>query len=214
MRTIIGFIIVLLGIGFLLQQLNVPWAETIIDAWWPFVIIAVGLTVWNGNRRQWFGPLVIVLVGVVIALDQTNVFSQSAWNYFWPMIIILVGGRLLLNRQGPPAMKAETGSADAQVFFSGVDRVVSGPFERGQVTAWFGGVKLDLRQAQFASDSTLNVSAGFGGVEILLPRSVRVVSKVTPVMGGMEDKSQPESGATHTLTIVGTAFFGGVGVKN
>jgi hypothetical protein len=82
------------------------------------------------------------------------------------------------------------------------------------VSAWFGGVKLDLRDAQFADQTTLNVSLGFGGLEVWVPKHVRIVTSVTPIMGGAEDKTQPDANATKTLTITGSALFGGVGVKN
>lgn len=215
MRALFGAIIVLLGVGFLLQQLNIPWANHLMDAWWPFVIIAVGLAMWNGNRRHWFGPMIVVLVGIILYVDQLNVLKQSAWSLFWPVVVILVGGRILLGRQFTAhQMKLETGSADATAIFSGVERRVVGPFARADVSAWFGGVKLDLRDAQFADQSQLNISTGFGGVEIMLPRSVRVVTHVTPIMGGAEDKTTPDGGATKTLTITGSAMFGGIGLKN
>lgn len=214
MRNIFGLIIVLLGLGFLLQQFNPIWAPNIMNYWWPMLIIAVGLLAWNGNRRTWFGPMLIVLVGMALLLDQMSFFKHSAWNYFWPVVIILLGSRILFGKPWDSSQKTDVGSGDATAVFSGVDRKVTGPFQKSEVSAWFGGVKLDCRDAQFAKDSVLNVSAGFGGVEIWLPKDVRVVTKVTPVLGGVEDKTNPDSSAAKTLTITGMVMFGGATVKN
>jgi len=213
MRFLLGCIIVLLGLGFLLQQLDVSWSDEILSLWWPILVIAVGGLAWRGNRRAWFGPFLIVLVGTALLLDQLNILRQSAWNYFWPAVIILFGGRILIGKSWE-APRTETGNADAAAFFGGVDRKVTARFERGDVSAWFGGVKLDLREADFSDQSTLNVSAGFGGVEVWVPKHVRVVSRLTPILGGSEDKSQADAGAPHTLTITGTAMFGGVTIRN
>lgn len=213
MRNYFGLIIVLLGIAFLLQQLNVSWADNIINMWWPSVIILAGVLSWSGNRRQWFGPMIIVFVGLALLLDQLDVMTQSAWNFFWPLIIIFIGTKIFMGKSWEKK-GAETGGSSANATFSGVDRRVTGPFDRGNVSAWFGGVKLDLRDAQFADSTTLNVSAGFGGIEVWVPKSVRIVTKITPVMGGAEDKTHPDMNAGKTLTITGSAMFGGVTVRN
>ncbi len=215
MRNYFGFVIILLGVGFLLQQFNISWADNVMGLWWPLSIIAVGLLAWRGNRRHVFGPMIIVLVGIIMLIDQTNLFNRSAWNIFWPIVIVLLGARVLFGKDfGHRGMQQETGDADANVLFSGVDRKVTGTFDKGSISAWFGGAKLDLRDAQFADQATLNVSLGFGGLEVWVPKHVRIVTKVTPVLGGVEDKTQQDPQATKTLTITGSAMCGGVSVKN
>lgn len=203
----------MLGLGFLLQQSNLSWADRFMYLWWPILIIAIGLISWRSSRRLWFGPLVITLVGIILLLDHLDVFSASAWNYFWPTMIIAIGAKILIGRSHDGAQHGMASTANATALFSGVERKVTGPLADNELSAWFGGVKLDLREAQFPDQSTLEVFVGFGGIEILIPRSVRVVTKIMPLFGGVEDKTRPEAAATKTLTISGTALFGGVGVK-
>ncbi|MBI5466776.1 MAG: hypothetical protein HY975_00995 [Candidatus Kerfeldbacteria bacterium] len=214
MKNLFGLVIVVFGLGLLLQQLNVPGAASITAIWWPLIIIGVGVIAWQSNRRAWFGPLLIILVGFVILLNQLDVFEDSAWNIFWPAVIILVGGRILMGKRWEGGPRSDTGPADASVLFSGVERKVTGPLAHSSVSAWFGGVKLDLREADIAADARLDVTAGFGGIDILVPRTVKIITKVTPFFGGAEDKSHPDAGVGKTLTISGTALFGGVSVKN
>jgi hypothetical protein len=55
----------------------------------------------------------------------------------------------------------------------------------------------------------------WGGIEIRVPEDWTVVSKVVPVMAGVEDKTRPPQGATaHRLVLRGLALMGGVEIKN
>ena len=86
---------------------------------------------------------------------------------------------------------------------------------RSQVTAVFGGVDLDLRDADFdAPVVELNVSACFGGIDLKVPAGITVRNETVNIFGGTEIKNvgEPVEGAP-TLVIKGTVFFGGVSVK-
>lgn len=214
MRKFFGLVVILVGIGFLLQQFEVSWADNLIATWWPLLIIAIGLMSWRSNPRIWFGPAIIILVGLALLLDTLDFMTTSAWNYFWPIIIILVGGRMLMRKPWPGDQQETSSTPSANVMFSGLDRKLTGTFTKGDVSAWFGGVKLDFSSAQVQPNAVLNVFAAFGGIELVVPRNVKVVTKVTPLFGGAEDKSHPDTGATTTLVVSGTALFGGVSVKN
>jgi len=54
-----------------------------------------------------------------------------------------------------------------------------------------------------------------GGFEILVPETWRVISEVTPFMGGIEDKSRTSSQPTAPCLILrGFMMMGGVTIKN
>lgn len=214
MKNFFGLLLVLLGLGFLLQQLNVSWTQNVMVWWWPIAIISVGVFMWNSNKRSWFGPAIVIMVGIAVFTDHFSFVHHSAWNIFWPLVIILFGGRIIFGMSREHQVKQDRGSANASVFMSGIDRTVTGTFDTGSVSAWFGGIKLDLRDALLGEQTTLSVSAGFGGVEILVPKNVRIVTKITPILGGADDKTTPDTGATKTLTITGSTLFGGVSIKN
>ena len=86
---------------------------------------------------------------------------------------------------------------------------------RSQVTAVFGGVDLDLREADFdAPVVELNVQTCFGGVDLKVPAGITVRDETTHVFGGVDIKNlgEPVEGAP-TLVLKGTVFFGGIDVK-
>jgi hypothetical protein len=87
--------------------------------------------------------------------------------------------------------------------------------QRSQVTAVFGGVDLDLREADFdAPVVELTVQTCFGGVDIKVPTGVTVRDETTHVFGGVDIKNlgEPVEGAP-TLVLKGTVLFGGIDVK-
>ncbi|MGI3782718.1 MAG: DUF1707 SHOCT-like domain-containing protein [Janthinobacterium lividum] len=86
---------------------------------------------------------------------------------------------------------------------------------RSRVTAVFGGVDLDLREADFdAPVVEMNVQTCFGGVDLKVPAGITVRNETVNIFGGTEIKNvgEPVPGAP-TLVIRGTVFFGGVSVK-
>lgn len=86
-------------------------------------------------------------------------------------------------------------------------------FRGGSMLAWFGGVAVDLREAQLASDAHLSVHSLFGGIAIRIPVGWRVESNVTALGGGVAiGVPEPEDAAAPTLTLDGFSLFGGIAV--
>lgn len=86
-------------------------------------------------------------------------------------------------------------------------------FRGGSLLAWFGGVAVDLREAELAPDAHLNVTAILGGVAVRIPEGWRVESRVKAIAGGVDVKhSASEDADARTLTLDGFAFLGGIAV--
>ena len=101
--------------------------------------------------------------------------------------------------------------------FSGRDiRVDNSEFTGADLSALFGGIDLNLKNAVIRRNVTIDVKAVFGGIDILMPAGVRVVVDVTPILGGVENGTRTPLGAdenTPTVFIRGTCLFGGLEVK-
>ena len=82
--------------------------------------------------------------------------------------------------------------------------------------AIMGGCEIDLRRAAIAADeAVIDVFAFWGGIELRVPETWHVVGRVTPLMGGYEDKtSQVQQAGGKRLVIRGLVVMGGVNVKN
>jgi len=213
MRTLIGIVIVIIGLQLLLTSMNVANVPDLGD-WWPVILIAIGLISWKSNPRMFFWPVTMVGLGVIFLLENLNVLPGNAWNYVWPIIIIMVGISVVSGRKWEHWGKHEGSGDHVASVFSGREERVVGEFSKGSVSATFGGTKYDLRGASFAENAEVEAFASFGGIEILVPKNVSVRLKIMPIFGGSENKTEAEMGATKTLTVTGTAMFGGVEVKN
>jgi hypothetical protein len=89
-------------------------------------------------------------------------------------------------------------------------------FRGGPIECRFGGGVIDLRDAVLdPAGARLEVTAHFGGAQILVPETWRVTTRVIGIGGagdGRPRSERPED-APH-LTIEGTALFGGIGVAS
>lgn len=213
MRILIGFLIIVAGLGMLLESMEVVTDSSVWEYIWPVFLIGVGLISWKTNPRIRFGPIIIILLGVLFLLDNLDVLAGNAWNYVWPVIIVLIGLRILIGKRAGGHV-TQDGAKPSFAAFSGVEGQVSGPFSGTSTSAVFGGTKLDLRQADIQDGAVIDVFAAFGGIEIVVPRNVHVKTDVLPLFGGASNKSQPDGNPTKTLHVNGTALFGGVDVKN
>ena len=83
-----------------------------------------------------------------------------------------------------------------------------------KINAIFGGVKLDLKNAIIDQDVVINASAIFGGIDIYVPKNVKVKTKSVPIFGGVNNKANISTDEkSHTIYINGTAVFGGIEIK-
>jgi predicted membrane protein len=97
--------------------------------------------------------------------------------------------------------------------FSGCDMNYDGEvFEGAELTAVFGGVKCDLRNAIIEKDCAIQVSAIFGGIDIFIPDNVNVKVSSNSIFGGVSNKTAVHQSAP-TIYVGGTCMFGGVEIK-
>lgn len=99
--------------------------------------------------------------------------------------------------------------------FDGVDlKSRASAFNGGSMLSWFGGITLDLREAELAPGAELSVHTLFGGIEIKTPANWRVESHVNVLAGGVAvpTPAQDDPDAP-VLTLRGMALFGGIAVR-
>lgn len=96
-------------------------------------------------------------------------------------------------------------------------RILSKNFQGGKLTAVFGGMDLDLSQADFNGVVILQVDVMFGGMKLIVPPHWDIRTEVTNIAAGIEDKRlyrQSEVDPTKVLVIRGTILFGGLEIKS
>ncbi len=131
--------------------------------------------------------------------------------------IVVVG---VLFARPEPAPFPETISQEtferAAVFSGQEYRVTSVGLERGKATAVFGGLEVDLRDAEIMGDiAVIEVAAVFGGVDLRVPGDWIVESDVGVFIGGIDNRARaPAVEGAKRLIVRGGVVFGGLDIRN
>ena len=235
-----GVILIAIGGLFLLDNLHIinvaAWF-----AYWPVVLIAVGLVKLvdsNHPGGQIAGGVLMVVGGLILA-DNLGFLRI---DQLWPLALIAVGVFLLWSRTrpdyagkpwwywkervkhwdfGPPieelrGQRGQHGPRSKCLQRHPPRNHVAG-FPGRQSLLCFGGVTLDLTGANIAGESaTLEISAVYGGAVVRIPLTWDLVMRGGGVFGGYSDQTihPPRTPQTKRLIVKGGAVFGGVTFRN
>ena len=220
MSVVMGAVIVVVGLLALLMNLGYDINVSIWD-YWPLILVLVGLSrlIQPPQYRSVLSGLIFTLLGALLLLNNLEVIDFG-FSELWPVILIIVGVSIVLRGSGRTkdgAFNEDHININA-ILGGGEYNFVSKDVKGGSVTAFMGGAKLNLREADTSEEPMMiDVFAVMGGIEIEVPRNWEVIMKGTPILGGMDNKTklEPSEGQpTRRLIVKGSAFMGGVDVKN
>lgn len=99
--------------------------------------------------------------------------------------------------------------------FDGIDlKSRARAFRGGSILAWFGGIALNLTDAELADDARLSINTLLGGVAIKTPPNWRIEGNVKGVFGGVKtDNPAGDDADAPVLTVEGIALLGGIAVE-
>jgi predicted membrane protein len=221
---VFGSIVLALGVILLLDRQGILDAAQIFPFFWPAVLLVGGLLALSRSTasggRVWGG--ILTAAGVLLFLDRLG-YAHFSFHALWPLVLIGIGITLVWrtlegSAGGSPAPAANLVNQFA-AFGGGELKSDAKDFQGGEVLTIFGGYQVDLRKAAIArSPAVLHANAMFGGIEIRVPRSWRVILDGLPLLGGYTDETEHPEAASGTqvseLLVKGFAMFGGVVVKN
>jgi len=226
-KLVFGLLLVAFGALVLAQNLGWVPADALLENFWPAALVAIGVTILvqprrpDGHGRLW--GLVWVFGGCWILAERYGLVDVSFWDLFFPGVLLIVGGGIVWRTLSGDRRRGRRGVDEPDAFvrsfavMAGNEiRSVSSSFRGAELTAFMGGVVLDLRQSKFeAEEATIEVFAMWGGIESFVPADWSVVSRVVPLMGAYEDKTKPASApAPKRLIVRGAVVMGGVEVKS
>jgi predicted membrane protein len=226
---IVGLFLIGFGLMFLLDRMNlIPsyWRHIIIS--WQALLIFIGLiNLFKSHAR--IPGIILILIGSAFLLPEIFDIPFETRQLIWPVLLIGAGVLIVFkarNFKAPSVIHSETETFNGQekieevAIFGGGKRIITSKNLRGgNVSAIFGGLELDLTEAELANDTAvLEVACIFGGVTIIVKPEWDVQVQVTSILGGFDDKrklyKRPDgTPATKHLIIKGAAIFGGGEVK-
>jgi len=216
-RVLTGILILVVGLGALLDAFHVLPFWTYVATWWPLSLIAASLLVLLSDRRQYITAIALALGGLVLQLNVLSVLEVNVWQIIWPVLIIAVGLSVLVKPKRDLNKIMTQDNDDISAVFSGNETInKSQNYTGGKATAIFGGISIDLRDAKIKKEATIDVFALCGGIELKVPREWKVKHRVLPILGGIESKAHSDkvTDASPVLYITGTVALGGVEVKS
>ena len=235
-----GIFLVVAGVLLLAVKagLNIPhWLYS-----WQAFLIGIGIVTGIRHRFRNPGAFIMIFIGAAFLADD-YLGDYNIHVYIWPAGIIVLGLFFILR---PSRMFKQQGLSEQKdvvqpewqggfqplqsdmrisseevmdvtaVFGSVKKRLITKSFRGGDITAFMGGVEIDLTGADIQTSAVLDISAVFGGVKLIIPADWNVQNKATAVFGGVEDKrNMPATLNSNKLLIIdGAAVFGGIELKS
>ncbi|MDR0693679.1 MAG: cell wall-active antibiotics response protein [Prevotellaceae bacterium] len=239
------FALLIITAGVLLLLFNTGYLpdvhKTVIFSW-PMLLVVIGiLFIFSPHKRV--PGFFLSLLGLLLLLPKLNAGGFTCLKGNGWAIGLIIGGCLLLfrvlrsrshfcrmeHRRGYYHRRfssfhsrrmpdEEPGRiATSYVFSGGKEKVTTQNFKGGDIDCIFGAAEIDFMDAQLAEgDSTLNVSAVFGGLTLYIPAHWKVELRQDAVLGRMEDKRARPTFDVHenrTLIIKASMIFGGGEIK-
>ena len=209
-RTLLGIIVILVGVLLLLNNLNIiDYEVSNLLNFWPLVPLAIGLNMIVSAFRftgtaveqrnffswgQFLSGLILIGIGVSGLGNELDFIDEKYVDMFWqiliPLLVILLGLHLLRNIGG-----ASKGG-NSLAFMNSIE-VGKQPWrlQSGNYLAFMGGVDLDLSNAEIPNGETIiDLTAFMGGIDVNIPPGLPVIYEGVAFLGGITFLNQEDGG--------------------
>ena len=224
-RILWGVVLVVIGVIWGLNRTGVTDINIFFDGWWTlFIIVPSAISLVNPKNNGKVSSAICLMIGIFLLLGSLDVFDfDILWEILLPAIVVIIGLSLIFGNRVKTDIKEKIDNAD----FSNVEVItatfeeqninkVGEKFEKANLDAVFGAIKLDLRDANLKNETYIKASTIFAGITILVPKDVEVKIKSTPIFGGVTSEGLDEKAnknAKKTIYVDGFALFGGIEIK-
>jgi len=215
-----GMLLIVVGVVFGLNALNITNINVFFDGWWTlFIIVPCFIDLFKEEDK--IGNIIGVVIGISLFLACQDFISfDIILKLAFPFAIVMFGISLLVKgfRNNDNIKRKNEKNKDniTEVYatFSAEKLDYTDElFEGININAIFGSVNVDLRKAVIKEDVIINVTAVFGGVDILVPDNVMVKVVSTSIFGGTSNKSKNIKDGKVTIYVNSNCIFGGVELK-
>ena len=235
-RFWLGIILVALGALFIADNFDILPYDIIDEIFrWQFILIIVGVVILFTSKDNFLGFILIGIGGLFLMREYFDYSISDLIRDYWPVALIVMG-LYILSKRGSHTKKDSLGDGDEkpginedkleidmidsfEVFSGGTKKIRSNNFRGGKITSIFAGPEFDFYDCSLAEGTNLlDITAVFGGIELVIPNDWNVIINVTSIFGGIDDKrkyiSKSDGSSKGTLIIKGFVLFGGGEIKN
>jgi len=228
-RTLLGFIFIIIGGVFLLQQTDIglPFEIPSFLFKWPMILILLGLFFLFTRENRTTGLILLCIGLVFLAPYVFGVGLSVVITYAIPIFLIIAGLVFLfprtlggIKKKGNWVNKETDKTVNAfHVFSSGKTLIQSEEFIGGEVVCVFGGSDIVFHESTVIQEAAfLEVSCIFGGCNVYVPEDWTVETEISNIFAGVEDKRYKSGRITKpnpskVLHIKGSLIFSGLDIK-
>ena len=166
-----GIVLIIIGLIIGGNSLGITDINIFFEGWWTlFIIIPCFIGLFKDNEKT--GDIIGLLIGIALLLGCQNILDfDLIWKLAFPTILIIIGVSIIFKDTlgGEVSSKIKklnekrNGENSYCSTFAGQNVNFNGEkFTGADLTAVFGGVKCDLRNAIIEEDVVINASATFG----------------------------------------------------
>lgn len=215
------------------------------SAW--FIILFIGLAgflneaIPDLHLYNFIWPVAIIMVGIWIILKRNNSYNRQKWEQKWENSKWERKWEQKWGHHNPPPADLSATPADqtttdntqpggnksrlsgddyldAVSVFGGVKKtILSKTFRGGDIVNIFGGSEIDLTQADIDGRVVIDITQLFGGTKIIVPSHWQVVSNLSAVFAGVDDKRLRKTGSgdnNKILILEGVSIFAGIDIRS
>lgn len=210
-NSIIGILLIVVGMILGLNAFHITHINIFFDGWWTLFIIIPSLCgIFTEHDKT--GSLIGLFIGIYLLLLCQGIISfRFLWKLCLPLVLIILGIQILFKNS---FSKSNSSKETTNTFSNKKYNFDYQTYTGGNYDVSFGGMTLDLQKANLASETIINISTLFAGVDLYLPEDVNLQIESSSFFGGVDchQRLNKESN-TKTVILKAHCVFGGVNIK-
>lgn len=211
-----GVILIIIGIVWGLNALEITNIDIFFEGWWAFIIIIpsfIGLLTEKNKSDNALG----LFLGILLFLGAREIIKiDLIWKLFVPIALIVIGVSCIFKNKDRDNNKVDkNGKTECLAMFSSQKiKPVDDSIKKIEVTALMGSVTCDLTELKINEDIKIEAASIFGSVNLIMPDNVEIKIKSFSLFGGVTEKqNNTKSKNSKVIYLDSTSIFGGINIK-
>lgn len=211
-----GVILIIIGIVWGLNALEITNIDIFFEGWWAFIIIIpsfIGLLTEKNKSDNALG----LFLGILLFLGAREIIEiDLIWKLFVPIALIVIGVSCIFKNKDRDNNKVDkNGKTECLAMFSSQKiKPVDDSIKKIEVTALMGSVTCDLTELKLNEDIKIEANSIFGSVNLIMPDNVEIKIKSFSLFGGVtEQQNNNKSKNSKVIYLDSTSIFGGINIK-
>lgn len=216
-----GLLFIIIGIILGLNTLNITNINLFFEGWWTLFIIIPSLINLFDEHQNKTGNLIVLAIGIALLLASRNLIDfEIIFKLAIPFSLVVIGLSFIFS----DGIKKTVTEKIKSINKDNLENIIAifsdqklnkdeENFKGANLDCVFGGITLDLKNANFEKETIIKASAIFGGIDIILPNDVNVKVNSIPIFGEISNKLRNEKDNKKTIYIDAFCLFGGIDIK-